>query len=127
MNSQPQRKPIVVVEDDVEIAGLIRAILHTRTDFEPVLVHDGSSAIEIIRSVEPHVVLLDVELPGMSGLEIYDNLKADSSTREIPVIFVTGSISGGEFEKRKIKKYIRKPFEVDELVTEVETLSARAE
>ena len=84
--------------------------------------HDGGLAVEAIRSVKASLVLLDVELPGINGLQIYDILQQDEATRAIPIIFVTGSPNISEFEKRNIKDYIGKPFNLDDLLDRVATV-----
>ena len=65
------------------------------------------------------LILLDIGLPGINGIQVYDILQADEVTRGIPILFVTGSPNLEEFEKRNIKDYIAKPFDLDELLAKV--------
>jgi len=119
MGDFPKRQVIVVVEDNPAIAELIRDTLNAEPDYQAAVVHDGAMAVEAIRSVQASLVLLDINLPGLSGLEIYDIIQADEKTRSIPVIFVTASGDQNEFSKRGIDDYIAKPFTLEELLTRV--------
>jgi DNA-binding response OmpR family regulator len=113
------KKVIVVVEDDKRIAELIKDVLYCEPSYAPVAVHDGWRALELIHSVEPSLILLDVRLPGLNGLEVYDRLQADNTTLDIPVIFVTANSEATTFKGRNIPNYIAKPFDPDELLVRV--------
>jgi DNA-binding response OmpR family regulator len=119
MRDLTEKKAIVVVEDNEAIAELIRDTLNAEPDYQAAIVHDGGLAVEAIRSVKASLILLDIELPGINGLQIYDILRADEVTRGIPILFVTSSPNLKEFEKRNIKDYIAKPFDLDELLANV--------
>lgn len=115
----PEKKAIVIVEDNEAIAELIKETLNTEPDYQAVAVHDASLALEVIRSVKANLVLLDVSLPGMNGYQLYDILQSEEITQEVPIIFVTANVDSAEFKKRKIKDYIAKPFDLDELLARV--------
>ncbi len=117
LSGLPEKKAIVVVEDNIVIAELIRDTLNAEPDYQAAIVHDGGLALEAIRSVKASLILLDLNLPGIDGLQLYDILQADEATCNIPVIFVTASPNRVEFKKRGIKDYINKPFDLDELLT----------
>lgn len=119
MDNFPDKKAIVVVEDNEAISELIRDTLNSEPDYQAAVVHDGARSVEVIRSVQASLILLDINLPGLSGLEIYDMLQADEATRNIPVMFVTASADKEEFSKRGITDYLAKPFNLDELLTRV--------
>jgi DNA-binding response OmpR family regulator len=120
MDSQPDKKAIVIVEDNEQIAELIKDTLNAEPDYQAVAVHDGALALEVIRSVKASLILLDVNLPGMDGLELYDMLQEDGEMSSIPVIFVTANTDTAEFKRRKLKNYIAKPFDLNELVSRVD-------
>jgi CheY-like chemotaxis protein len=122
MSDLPEKKAIVVVEDNEAIAELIRDTLNAEPDYRAAIVHDGGLAVGAIRSVKASLILLDIELPGVNGLQIFDILRADEVTRKIPILFVTGSLNLKEFEKRNIKDYVAKPFDIDELLVHVAKL-----
>src|SRR4051794_19790081 len=113
------KKVIVVVEDNEHIAELIKEALNSEPDYQAVAVSDGALALGVIHSVKASLVLLDLMLPGMDGLQLYDILQEDEATRDIPVIFVTATADKKEFKSRKIESYISKPFELTDLLEKV--------
>lgn len=113
------KKVIIVVEDNEHIAELIKEALNTEPDYQAVAVYDGALALDVIHSVKASLILLDLMLPGMDGLQIYDVLQSEEATRDIPVIFVTATPDNPDFKKRKIKNYIAKPFNLDDLLARV--------
>lgn len=119
MGTPVEKKVIVVVEDNEEIAELIKETLNGEPDYQAVAVHDGSRALEVIHSVKAGLILLDIMLPGIDGFQLYDMLKADPSTSDIPVIFLTATLHDDEFKKRNIENHIAKPFDVIELLARV--------
>lgn len=121
MEQPVDRKVIVVVEDNQEIAELIKEALNEEPDYQAVAVYDGARALDVIHSVKARLIILDVMLPGLDGLQLFDMLKADPTTLEIPVLFVTATEHDHEFKKRSIADYIRKPFDLADLLTRVAT------
>jgi DNA-binding response OmpR family regulator len=120
VSSVPKTKAIIIVEDDVEIAELIKQTLNDEPDYQAVAVHDGTRALQLMRSLKSCVVLLDVMLPDKSGFQIYDEMQQDAALQEVPVIFCTAGEHTSEFKRRNIKRIIRKPFDLDELVAQVD-------
>jgi CheY-like chemotaxis protein len=119
MGGAARKKTIVIIEDNTNIADLIRTTLNDETEYQALTVDDGSRALEVVQSVEASLILLDVMLPSMDGFQVYDMLKADPATSDIPIIFVTASMDDAEFKKRNIDHHIRKPFELVELLATV--------
>jgi len=119
MSDFPDRKVIVIVEDNEDIAELIKDTLNAEPDYQAVAVNDGARALEVINSVRASLILLDVMLPGLDGLQIYDMLKSDPDTNDVPVIFVTASEYREEFRKRNIQRPVGKPFDLTELLARV--------
>src|SRR5438270_2201643 len=98
MDGPPEKKAIVVVEDNDAIAELINDLLIAEPDYQAVAVHDGALALDVIRSVKASLILLDIGLPGLDGLQLYDLIKQDASICEVPIIFVTADPSNHEFK-----------------------------
>ena len=115
----PNKKAIVIVEDNEQIAELIKDTLNAEPDYQAVAVHDGALALEVIRSVKASLILLDYSLPGMDGLQLYDMLQDDENTQGVPVIFVTASVDSPDFKKRKFTNVLSKPFDLDDLLARV--------
>ena len=119
---------ILLVEDDVDIAELVAFNLE-RQGWECALVHHGGEAWEMIQRIRPDLVLLDVMLPGMDGMQIFRAMKKNEMTRGIPVIFLTAC---GELDDRLeglslgADDYVTKPFSPKELVLRVRNVLSRA-
>jgi two-component system, OmpR family, alkaline phosphatase synthesis response regulator PhoP len=114
-----EKKAIVVVEDNEPIADLIKDTLNSEPGYQAVVVNNGAEAIEVIRSVHASLILLDVGLPGLSGIEIYDILQADPLLREVPIIFLTAQSETRTFRDRQFEHVIAKPFTLDQLLEAV--------
>ncbi|HMA35911.1 MAG TPA: response regulator [Chloroflexia bacterium] len=119
MDGLPERKAIVVVEDNEPIAELIKDTLNAEPDYQAVVVVDGALALEVIRSVKASLILLDINLPGLTGLQLYDILQADEATQSIPVLFVTANIMDPGLQRRGLSNCLAKPFDLDELLARV--------
>jgi len=118
---------IFVVEDEPDIAELLEYNLR-RDGYQVEVVRDGADAVDLIRDKAPNLVLLDLMLPGVDGLEICRALKQDPASREIPVIMVTAR---GEESDVVLglglgaDDYISKPFSPRELLARVRTVLRR--
>ncbi|MBI4424081.1 MAG: response regulator [Elusimicrobia bacterium] len=80
---------ILIVEDDVMLQRVLRDTLKPE-GFEVELCGEGETALETARRQKPDLAVLDMNLPGISGLDVCRQLKADAATRHIPVIILTG-------------------------------------
>ena len=123
--SDKSPKRILCIEDEPEMIDLIRLILGRR-GFE---VHGAAGGVEGIRKVReelPDLVLLDLMMPDMDGWEVYQQMKADETTRTIPVIVVTAKAQSIDkvlgLHIAKVDDYIAKPFSPQELLNSVEKL-----
>ncbi len=127
MMANPSRK-VVCVEDEVEMIDLIRLIL-SRRGFEVIGANGGREGLEIIRAELPDLVLLDLMMPDVDGWQVYQQLKADPATAEIPVIVVTAKAQNIDkvlgLHIARVDDYIPKPFSLQELVDRVEAVLKR--
>jgi two-component system response regulator VicR len=116
-------RKVVCVEDEPEMIDLIRLILN-RKGFEVIGANGGKEGLEVIRTVKPDLVLLDLMMPEMDGWQVYQQLKADETTANIPVIVVTAKAQNIDkvlgLHIAKVDDYISKPFSLQELVDRVE-------
>ena len=121
-------KMILCIEDEPEMIDLIRVIL-TRRGFEIRGANGGKEGLEIIRTELPDLVLLDLMMPEMDGWEVYQQMKADETTKNIPVIVVTARAQSIEkvlgLHIAKVDDYIVKPFSPQELLSSVEKVLLR--
>lgn len=111
---------VLVVEDTPEIAALM--VLTLRIEgYQVSQAPDGIRALELASTVAPDLILLDVMMPGLDGFEVAQKLKAQKSTRDIPLIFVTvkSELDDLVHGLETAVDYISKPFAVPELVARV--------
>ena len=116
-------KRILCIDDEPEMIDLIRLILNRR-GFEVKGAGGGIDGLEMVRTEQPDLVLLDLMMPDMDGWEVYQQMKADDKTRSIPVIVVTAKAQSIDkvlgLHIAKVDDYISKPFSPQELLTSVE-------
>lgn len=118
---------ILIIEDEVDIAELISFNLQ-RNQFDTILAHDGLDGLNKALSIEPDLIILDIMLPGMDGINVNKELKRDPRTRNIPVIMLTAKaqtedrIAGLE---TGADDYITKPFSPKELVLRTQAILKR--
>jgi two-component system alkaline phosphatase synthesis response regulator PhoP len=124
----PPPVTVLIVEDDADIAALIAHFLE-KTGFGSEIVPDGGRALARARASSPDLVILDLMLPGLNGLEVCRALRADEKTAMLPIIMLTAR---GEESERIFgldvgaDDYIVKPFSPNELMARVRALLRRA-
>ena len=119
---------IFCVEDDSNIRELVVYTLES-TGFKARGFEEGKSFLEALALETPELILLDIMLPGMDGMELLRKLKGSAKTREIPVIMVTAK--GAEYDKvmgldAGADDYVTKPFGMMELVSRVKAVLRRS-
>jgi two-component system response regulator VicR len=121
-------KVILCIEDEQEMIDLIRLIL-SRRGFKILGANGGMEGLEMVRKNHPDLVLLDLMMPEMDGWEVYQQMKADETTRDIPVIVVTAKAQSIDkvlgLHIAKVDDYIAKPFSPQELLASVDTVLGR--
>lgn len=111
---------ILVVDDDNALAEMIGIVLHGE-GFEPHSCADGSAALETFRQVQPALVLLDVMLPGMNGVAVCQQLRAESG---VPIIMLTAKNDTMDVVRgleAGADDYVVKPFNPNELLARIRT------
>lgn len=113
-------RSVLVVDDDVQLNNYLVALLTTSVD--DVQVHsayDGFEAGKMVQQLQPEVVLLDIMMPGMDGVQVCRSIKADDTTAHAVVVGMTGHHSPG-IEQRMLEAgavtLLRKPFAAEELL-----------
>ncbi len=76
----------------------------------------------MLQQIRPALILLDLNLPGINGIEVYDRLQADPQMQAIPVMFVTANPTAPALVARKFPHVIAKPFEIDVLLGRIAEL-----
>jgi two-component system phosphate regulon response regulator PhoB len=114
---------ILICEDEEPLRELVRAALGDAYRFEEAI--DGREALDLARRLEPDLVVLDVMLPGTSGLDVLATLRDDPSTGRIPVVVITAwTHAQQEVLDAGAERFVSKPFDPDELKQIVEELLA---
>lgn len=118
------KKRILIVDDDENIAELISLYL-VKECFDTEIVSNGEEAIKVFKQYQPHLVLLDIMLPGMDGYDVCREIRKDS---QVPIIML--SAKGEVFDKVLGLKigaddYMVKPFDSNELVARVQAILRR--
>jgi len=107
-------KKILIVEDNELNMKLFKDLLEVH-DIETVETRNGNNALELAREEKPDLILMDIQLPEISGLDITKMLKEDDELKSIPVIAVTAFAMKGDEEKIReggCEDYISKPISV---------------
>jgi two-component system, OmpR family, response regulator VicR len=116
---------VVYVEDEQEMIDLVRIIL-ARKGYEVIGANGGREGLVKIRQFLPDLVLLDLMMPDMDGWDVYQQMKADAKTRDIPVIIITAKAQSIDkvlgLHIAKVDDYIAKPFSPHELVDSVDKI-----
>ena len=129
MSSQSTRHRILVVDDDRDIVRLVRAYLE-QAGFQVQTAHDGETALHVLRSDRPDLVVLDLMLPDRDGWDITRLVRTDSALANTPIIMLTARVDDSD----KIlglelgaDDYVTKPFNPREVVARVRSVLRRAQ
>ncbi|MFA6435256.1 MAG: response regulator transcription factor [Elusimicrobiales bacterium] len=120
---------ILIVEDEKDIARLLDYNLK-REGYRTVLAREGASAPLLAAKERPRLIILDLMLPGLDGLEVCRRVKMDAKTASIPIIMLTAK--GSESDKivgleMGADDYVTKPFSLKELLSRVKAVLRRSE
>ncbi|MBJ7449100.1 MAG: response regulator [Parachlamydiales bacterium] len=88
------------MEDDLDISYIVQLILE-KENVELNICNSGIKALEQVLIFKPDIILLDVFMPGMSGLDVLEQLHKSEQTASIPIIFITANIQNSEVERFK--------------------------
>jgi len=119
---------ILVVEDEPDLLEAVVFALK-KEGLKPVPCRDGEEALRLVKERQPDLVLLDLMLPGLDGLEVCRRLRSDEGTARIPIIMVTAKAEETDAVIGLgvgADDYVRKPFGLRELVARVRTLLRRS-
>ena len=128
VRSEAMQLTVLIVDDEQDIGALLGYVF-SKEGFRTLSVHDGSRAIETARRERPDLIILDVMLPQVSGIDVLKQLRADPATRPIPIILLTARkseedrVSGFELGA---DDYVTKPFSPRELLLRAQAVLRRA-
>ena len=118
---------VLVADDDADIRDLVSFKLE-QAGLEVVPVEDGQAALEQARARRPTLAVLDVSMPGLSGIDVCRMLRADPATAGILIIMLTARVQEQDVEggfSAGADDYVTKPFSPRELVTRIQALLSR--
>lgn len=116
--------PVVIAEDDEDIARVLSDTLRSAGIAEPIVVSNGALVIDAVMSSGARLLLLDVQLPGASGIDVYDVVRSHPALAGIAVLFVTAApeIARETLRGNAPREVIAKPFNIDAVAEKVREL-----
>lgn len=118
----PTKKLILVVEDDQLIGELIKDTINAEPDYQASVVGDGAQALEALCQLKVQLIILDINLPGMSGYEIFDKIRDSGEFGHPEILFMSAARNHKDGKQREVEHYLAKPFDLDTLLAMVHEL-----
>jgi DNA-binding response OmpR family regulator len=125
--AEPAKTRIVVADDDQDILDLVVFKL-TQAGYDPVAVGDGVAALAAIEADLPRLAILDVMMPGLSGMDVLRKVRANEATKDLDVILLTARARDSDVDTgfaTGASDYVIKPFSPRELMHRVNAVLAR--
>jgi two-component system, sensor histidine kinase and response regulator len=127
MGTEQKRRTrvVIVIEDDRPIGELLAAVINDEDGYVAIHVSRPSDALHALQQVVPDLLFIDVGLPGMNGLELYDKIRKDDRLKRVPVVFETAWSQeyAPEFKRRGITAILQKPFDLRDVLKRVHQLA----
>lgn len=123
-------KKILIVDDEIEQVEYASVVLEAN-GYTAVVAMDGNEGMRKVKAEKPDLIVMDIMMPERGGIGMYQDLKRNEDTRDIPVIIVTGIARGGRFDDRIVRQeedvpppdgYIEKPMNADQMLKMVSDL-----
>lgn len=115
-------RQILVVDDEEHLRELVQACLEDLGGWETLVAGSGEQCLEILKTARPNAILLDISMPRMDGIAVYDRIQSDPMTRSIPVILLTAKVlpsDRAKFAEMGVSGVIAKPIQPVTLTEEV--------
>ncbi|GBF50278.1 response regulator receiver domain protein [Leptospira ryugenii] len=116
---------ILIIDDEEDILEILRVAIEFQSDIEIYFASNGEDGIRKTNLVKPDLILLDVLMPGMDGLQVMDHLKNNQILKDIPVIFLTSRVLKSQTQTYLNKGaigFIEKPFAPLEILDKIQIL-----
>ena len=122
------RARVVVAEDDEDIARLLAETLRTDLDADVLVLSNGALVPDAVAEHRARLLVLDINLPGASGIDVYDLVRNHPAIADVPVLFVTANpeLAADALPGRAPREVIAKPFAIEHLVARARALLGRA-
>ncbi|MCM8795045.1 MAG: response regulator [Candidatus Omnitrophica bacterium] len=121
-------RKILVIDDERDFADVLKSNLETATGCIVVTAYNGREGLKLAREEKPDLILLDVMMPGLTGLDVLKRLKEDVKTVSIPVMMLTAVADDKVKERAGIlydEDYIEKPVQIDALKERINAVLSR--
>jgi putative two-component system response regulator len=118
-------KSILIAEDDPAIAQLLEELMRDRLQLSTLVVSNGALVTDAVAERRPDLLILDVALPGLSGLDVFDLVQSSPACRGVPVLFLTANPD--QAPAAEATRVMAKPFDVDVLVSVIAEMLGTAQ
>ncbi|MDD4201839.1 MAG: response regulator [Candidatus Omnitrophica bacterium] len=124
-----EKKRILIIEDDVCLTEMLQVHIEAkRNQYKVLIANDGEEGLKKIETKTPDLVILDIGLPKMGGIEVYKKLPKENGKTKIPVLVFTARGELEEFfEQIEVEGFISKPFETEVLLAEIDRIVQKKE
>ena len=120
---------ILVVEDDPGVADLLRQLLNDVEGWGATVVHDAAAARSTFQQVQIDVLVLDIDLPGISGLELLELLRQEPGWHDQPVVIISADVRRPgvreAIRNEQVTEALPKPFDVDQLIRIIQEAASK--
>lgn len=123
-NTKDYSRFTVLIVDDIPVNIILLKTMLARTNVGILTATNGENALEIVRKQKPELVLLDIHMPVMDGMDVLKEIKADPELEKIPVIMVSAYTSAEDIERSMslgASGFIKKPVIMDNLISSVKS------
>jgi two-component system, response regulator, stage 0 sporulation protein F len=111
----PPSATILIVEDDAHIGTFLQQLIEEETPYNTSVISNGLQALEKAPQIHPCLMLLDYSLPGINGIELYDQLQQKEEVRGTPAIMMSAPLPVTELQRRGIYQ-LRKPMDIGSVI-----------
>lgn len=133
MPTDEAQATLLLIDDEADARMTLRLRLQAR-HFQVLEAGDGASGLTVAKQQRPQIILLDIMMPGRDGFQVYQDLRQDPDTRQIPVLFLTALSASGPLSKEGLQllaaskhnmklsgpyEVMGKPFDLDELLRKI--------
>ena len=128
MTANTARPTVVIAEDDADIALILAETLRADGVVEPIVVSNGALVVDAVIDSGARLLILDVQMPGASGIDVYDVVRNHPALTGVAVLFVTANpeLARDTLPGNATREVIAKPFDVDQILERVHALLGEA-
>lgn len=126
--SKTSEKPLILVAEDNPMNSKVFCHMLNMAGYATIAVEDGAAAVEATRQHHPVLVLMDIQMPGMNGLEATRRIRADTEVHDTPIIAITALTMPGDRERSLeagVNQYVSKPMDMQQLLQMIDDLLRR--